>query len=103
VQSKTAHPTFPLVGSKPTHENQDDEDDQDDADDTDAAVTVAVTVAAEATTEATKQEDDKDDDKDESHRHEFISFGMTGLNIGPLRNLEALDRHLTNDASSLPL
>ena len=63
-------------------------------------MTVAVTVAAKPAAEATEQEDDEDDDKDESQRHDFISFRMTSLNIGLLGDLEVLDRHFPNDASS---
>jgi len=89
---------IPPVRLKPTHKNQHDEDNQDDADDTDASVTVAVAVTAEPAAEAAQQEDDEDNDKDESH--DFFSFGMTRLNIGPLRNLEALYRRFRNDAPS---
>jgi hypothetical protein len=46
---------IPPVGSKPTHQKQNDDDDQDDADDADSAMTEAVAVAAETATEAPEQ------------------------------------------------
>src|SRR5579863_7401663 len=58
--------SIPHVGSKPTHEQQNDEDDQDDADHTDAAVPVAITVTAKPATKAAQQEDHEDDDEYES-------------------------------------
>ena len=64
--SKTSHPIFRLLRSKPPKQHKNDDDDQDNPDDADPAMTVAVAVAAELAAEAAEQEDDEDDDKNQS-------------------------------------